>query len=441
MSLFDATLTTGLRWARIGDAYEVTRKPRDFRLTSYEAIPFASMHSIPRGGTYRPDYTLRSPNEIKSGTYFELGDVLVAKITPSFENGKQALAVDLPTRFGYATTEVIPLRPRVDGHDPRLLFFYLLHPDVRHHIAERMDGSTGRQRVPVDVLLDVPYPVFPSVAQTAIADCLEMVQRMIIVEQELVHAVGRLKLAATRALFTYGLRGQPQKDTEVGPIPDDWRVVRLGAIRNRLQYGTSARCSYKASAFPVLRIPNIQVQRLELSDLKYCVLSDSEASKFQLDPGDMLLVRTNGVIDRLGSCAVYTGEPASALFASYLIRASFKADRADPRFVACFLGTEAGRSTIAKRATSASDGKFNLNTAAVDSLPLPMPTIEEQIDIVLITGAIERSIELHRKRKEVLTRLLAALSHGFMTSALDVSRLTGNPSQQGVNRNRKDYYA
>ena len=154
MSLLDTEFTEGRQWLRLGDAYEITKKPRGLDMASLPAVPFVPMDAIPQGGTYAPDYTLRQPSEIRSGTYFERGDVLVAKITPSFENGKQALVTGLPTPFGIATTEVIPLRPRKEGQDTRLLFFYLLHPDVRHHVAERMEGSTGRQRIPQDVILD-----------------------------------------------------------------------------------------------------------------------------------------------------------------------------------------------------------------------------------------------------------------------------------------------
>lgn len=434
MSLFDATLTTGLHWSRIGEAYEVTRKPLDFRLHSQDTIPFASMRSIPQGTTYRPDYELRSPHEIKSGTYFERGDVLVAKITPSFENGKQALAVDLPSWFGYATTEVIPLRPRTKQHDPRLLFFYLLHPEIRRHIAERMEGSTGRKRVPIDVLLEVPYPVLPLETQAAIADCLEVVQQMMIIERKSMNVVRQIKMIATQALFTQGLRGQPQQNTEIGPLPDDWRIVRLSTVRNRLQYGTSARCTYQRSKYPVLRIPNIYDQRIDLSDLKFCTLSDSVARRFQLAPGDMILIRTNGAIDRLGSCAIFAGAPSGALFASYLIRTSFRVDQVDPRFVVCFLGTEAGRMTIVNRATTASDGKFNLNTGAIDSLLLPLPTIEEQSEIVNITEVIERSLEIHRRRTQVLARLSIALLHWLLTSTPDVSQISKLSSRLVVNK-------
>ena len=175
MSLLDTELAEGRRWLRLGDAYEVTKKPRGLDMASLPAVPFVPMDAIPQGGAYTADYTMRPPGEIRSGTSFERGDALIAKITPSFENSKQALATALPTPFGIATTEVIPLRPCKGGQDRRLLFFYLLHPDVRHHVAECMEGATGRQRIPADVLLDLPFPKFDPEEQTAVSDTLEPV--------------------------------------------------------------------------------------------------------------------------------------------------------------------------------------------------------------------------------------------------------------------------
>ena len=80
---------------RIGDAYRFTRKPKDVRYADYATIPFVSMNLIPQGGVLTPSFKEKQPNEISSGTYFEKGDLLLSKITPSFENGKQAIASNL----------------------------------------------------------------------------------------------------------------------------------------------------------------------------------------------------------------------------------------------------------------------------------------------------------------------------------------------------------
>ena len=255
MSLLDAALTEAREWDRVGDAYEVTKKPRGLDMDSLPVVPFVPMGAVPQGGAYEPDYALRPPGEIRSGTYFERGDALIAKITPSFENGKQALATELPARFGFATTEVIPLRPREEGQDRRLLFFYLLHPDVRHHVAERMEGTTGRQRVPTDVLLDLPFPRFEPEEQTAIGRFLRSLVCQRLGQEDLrrirIQTTQALKHARTmETLFTRGLRGEPQKETAIGPMPESWEVTAIDNVAVSTQYGLSMR------GRDVRRLPN-----------------------------------------------------------------------------------------------------------------------------------------------------------------------------------------
>lgn len=254
MSLLDADLGEGRGWAKVGDGYAVTKKPRSLDRSTFPTIPFAAMEAIPQGGAYSPDFVMKPGDAIASGTYFERGDVLVGKITPSFENGKQALIQELPTPFGYATTEVIPLHPISDRHDPRFLFFYLLHPDVRHYVAERMEGSTGRQRVPEYVLLELPIPDLEPDEQKAVADAVECLHMAISAETACEQRARDLKRAAMRALFTKGLRGEAQKETEIGPVPESWEVLEFAEVRERLQYGTSTRCTYDPTEYPVLRI-------------------------------------------------------------------------------------------------------------------------------------------------------------------------------------------
>lgn len=433
MSLLEADLGESRRWTRVGDGYDVTKKPRSLDRSTLSAIPFAAMEAIPQGGAYQPDFTMKAPDAIASGTYFERGDILVSKITPSFENGKQALIHDLAAPFGYATTEVIPLHPRSEQHDPRFLFFYLLHPDIRHYVAERMEGSTGRQRVPENVLLDLPIPDLGHDDQTAVADALEAIQRAVAAETKCEAAAGELKRAAMRTLFTKGLRGEAQKETEIGPVPESWVVVEFAKIRERLQYGTSTRCTYEPTAFPVLRIPNIEPGRVNRADIKFGTLREEVAKRYLLQDGDLIFIRTNGVIERLGACAVFAGQPEGALFASYLIRAQLKADRVDPYFAAHFFGSELGTSIVAGRATPAADGKYNLNTGTIDSLPLPLPpTVDEQREIVAIFDAIDRKIDLHRRKRAVLDELFKALLHKLITGEirvadLDLSALDAKP--------------
>ena len=76
MSPLDTPFDDSSHWLRLGDVYEVTKKPRGLDMLSTNKIPFAPMAAIPQGGAYAPDYALKPATEIRSGTYFERGDVL-----------------------------------------------------------------------------------------------------------------------------------------------------------------------------------------------------------------------------------------------------------------------------------------------------------------------------------------------------------------------------
>lgn len=215
MSLLETTLPNGWQWGCVGDFYEITRKPRGLFVDPQTYIPFAPMEVIPQGGETKINYRLKAWSEITSGTYFERGDLLIAKITPSFENGKQGLADDLDTPFGYATTEVIPLRPRSNRHSRQLLFYILLHPEVRAWVAEKMEGSTGRQRVPERVLLELPFPELEPVDQERLASALQLIRTLI--------RINLLKNEALEGLFNSLLHRTLTGEVKIDSV--DWSVL------------------------------------------------------------------------------------------------------------------------------------------------------------------------------------------------------------------------
>lgn len=169
-------LPTKWRKVRLGDAYRFTKKPRGFSLRDYSSVPFVPMEIVPIGQEFFEDYVMKASGEISSGTYFEPGDILLAKITPSFENGKQGIIDHLPLPFGFASTEVIPIQ-EIDGLSDRMyLFYFLLRKDVRSELAGKMEGSTGRQRLSKSVLEELEIPLPPLSEQQAIANSLRAVK-------------------------------------------------------------------------------------------------------------------------------------------------------------------------------------------------------------------------------------------------------------------------
>lgn len=319
--------------------------------------------------------------------------------------------LDQPFARGADGTQL--LRP-VDEIDP-LFFFYACR-------AIDLPARGYNRHFTVLKEKDFSYPADAAVQQS-IAALLSCVERALVLQDELVALLEQAKATAMNQLFSRGLRGEAQKESEIGPLPESWELVELGKVREFLQYGTSVRCTLERAEHPVLRIPNIEPGRVNSRELKYCDLPAAQADKYLLEDGDLLFIRTNGVIDRLGSCAVYDGEPGGALFASYLIRARLT-ERAVPKFVAYFYGSALGTSLVAGRATPASDGKYNLNTGTIDALPLPLPpTVKEQQEIVEVLDALDRKIDMHRRKREVLDQLFESLLHKLMTGEVSVDDL------------------
>src|SRR6266567_6608759 len=124
----------------LNKAFKFTKKPRELQYSTYVRIPFVPMEFVPIGHMFFEKYILKEYDDISSGTYFEPGDILLAKITPSFENGKQGIIENLPTPFGIATTEVIPIKEIEGISDKYFLFYYLLRHDIRSVLASKMEG-------------------------------------------------------------------------------------------------------------------------------------------------------------------------------------------------------------------------------------------------------------------------------------------------------------
>ena len=173
---------------RLAEAAIFTKKPRDLRYSEYSEIPFVPMELIPIAKLFSEEFRLKTNDELKSGTYFEPGDILLSKITPSFENGKQCIFKELPTPFGIATTEVIPIREVEGVSDISYLFYYLLLPNIRISLAGKMQGTTGRQRLSKDALVNLQIPLPPLSEQRAIATVFQAIdKKTAALEQEVEH--------------------------------------------------------------------------------------------------------------------------------------------------------------------------------------------------------------------------------------------------------------
>ena len=179
------------RVVRLGEVAEFG-KNRTMQQPRTSLIPFMPMSLLPEDTIYISQWEMRRDKEIRSGIPIQNGDFLLAKITPSFENGKQGIVKDIPGGWGYASTEVIPIRPYSELHT-EYLAFYLKQPSIRQELAGKMEGSTGRQRLPKMAVQQLPIPLPPLAEQREIARMLQAVDARI--------AAGQARRAALEELF------------------------------------------------------------------------------------------------------------------------------------------------------------------------------------------------------------------------------------------------
>lgn len=124
--------------------------------------------------TVRPRQ-IRKLDEISGGlSYFQTDDVLVAKITPCFENGKIA-QVQMEDEYGFGSTEFHVVRARSGYVESRYLLHYLRQNRVRKQGERLMTGSAGQRRVPVHFLEELDIPLPPISEQRRIAAILDQV--------------------------------------------------------------------------------------------------------------------------------------------------------------------------------------------------------------------------------------------------------------------------
>jgi hypothetical protein len=177
--------------------------------------PVVPMELIPIAKLFSKEFILKTNDQLKSGTYFEPGDILLSKITPSFENGKQCIIKELPAPFGIATTEVIPIREIEGVSDISYLFYYLLLPNVRTSLAGKMEGSTGRQRLRKKAVVNLEIPLPPLPEQRAIANVFQAIdEKIATLEQEVEH-LDELFHAMLDELMTGQRSAVPLIDTEM----------------------------------------------------------------------------------------------------------------------------------------------------------------------------------------------------------------------------------
>ena len=171
---------------------------------------------------------------IKSGyTHFADGDVMLARITPSFENGKAGIARGLPNGLGAGSTEYIVCRPIAGGLLSKYLLAFFKTPLFLEEGAREMTGAVGHQRVPKRYVLDSLIPLAPINEQRRITEKLDLVMTHLDGCNKSLDRVPSLLKQFRQSVLAAAISGN---------LTRDWRETSKVAIRSNDLLETMRAC-------------------------------------------------------------------------------------------------------------------------------------------------------------------------------------------------------
>lgn len=261
-------------------------------------------------------------------------------------------------------------------------------------------------------LAELPMALPPLSEQKKIAHILSMMQRAIEAQERIIQTATELKKALMHKLFTEGLRNEPQKQTEIGPIPESWELLPIGNLFDtQLGKMLSQKAKVGDSPKAYLRNKNVQWGRIDTDDLLRMDFNDREAEKFQLQKGDLLVCEGGEV----GRAALWDGSIADCYYQKALHRLRPKTDQITNEFMVHWMmfaflltntyGVTGTRTTIA-----------HLPEIKLKPLLVPVPSPDEQAEIVRALETVDQKHAVHQGKLGALRDLFRTLLQELMTA-------------------------
>jgi type I restriction enzyme S subunit len=382
-------------------------------IKGYERVAFIPMELVPDQGLYC-EYEIRNVDQVKSATYCEVGDLLLAKITPSLENGKQGIVPSgIPNGFAFATTEVFPIVCK--GIDTQYLFYILKFPKYRNKLIGSMIGTTGRQRTSKSAVDNLKVPLPNLKEQKKIAEILSTVDKAIEKVDQVIGKTKRLKKGLMQELLTKGIGHKEFKDTEVGRIPKEWKIVKLEEVSlNFINGGTPStkNPAYWNGSIPWMTSAHIN-GRIITQGMRYITKKGLRNSATKVVPKNSILIATRVGI---GKVAINLIDIAISQDLTGMVVNQRKIN-------VDFAYWSLSNYSIKLRALAQGSTIKGLLRKEIEKLKIPLPPLPEQKKIAEILSTVDKRLELLKKKKEKLERVKKGLMNDLLTGRRRVSLL------------------
>lgn len=199
-------------------------------------------------------------------------------------------------------------------------------------------------------------------------------------------------------------------------LPDGWTVGSLAEvtdIRSGITKGRKARGALRPLSF--IRAANVQRGYLDLSEIKMLEVTEDEAVRFALKPGDLLLIE-GGNAEHLGRGWVWGGELEHAVFQNHVFRARPKPDHVSPRYLAYAVAASPARAyclDCAKKTTNLA----SINKSQISEMPIALPPRSVQEAIVEMLDSLRQTGVEAERAASAAERMQSALIEEVLSGA------------------------
>lgn len=326
----------------------------------------------------------RAIEEVYNGyTYFEDGDVVIAKITPCFENGKGALAEGLTNGVAFGTTELHVIRS-LPSIDARFLFYVTIAHDFRAFGEAEMLGAGGQKRVPEEFLKDWRAPLPPVETQKRIARFLDektaRIDGLIEKKRALLERLAEKRQALITRAVTKGLNpAAPMKPSGIdwlGDIPAHWAVKPIYSFQKRITYGFTNPMPTTDEGPYMLTANDIGHGAIRYETARHTdqdAFENDITDKSRPEAGDVLITKDG----TLGRVAVFDGQLACINQSVALLRVL--QNIVEPDFLAFCLLSEPYQEEMLLNAGGTTIKHIYITR--LTKMPVAMPQLGEQDEI------------------------------------------------------------
>lgn len=348
-------------------------------------------------------------------------DILIARIGAT--TGKSCIIKRAPDAVFASYLIRVCANSKVD---PDYLYYFFQSNSYWRQINENKNNNL-KKGVNASILKSLKVPLPPTInEQRRIAAILSTVQRAIELQERLITLTTELKKALMHKLFTEGTRGEPQKETEIGVIPESWTIEELGSICISSSFGPRFSSDLYDQNGKIVTLRTTDMDDDGNIDFSQAPRANLEYAKFSKH----FLKKHDIVISRSGTCgiaAVFEGHECPVLPGAFLIRITLK-ESFNPYFYRYYINSPIGRPLILQLSQGAI--QKNISGSRLKRFRIPITSREEQDDIVSILNMVDRKIENHRIKRALFDDLFRTLLHQLMTAQIRVDDI--NLSELGI---------